>query len=101
MNIYYWPPGIPREYTLAAYCRAYEALGFTPCADGDVQPEVEKVALFALPTGTPTHAVRQLPNGKWTSKLGVAEDIEYSLHGLVSPAYGSVVQFLKRPPSDR
>jgi len=45
----------------------------------------------------PTHAARQLENGRWTSKLGELEDIEHDLHHLASGAYGAVVQILKRP----
>jgi hypothetical protein len=48
--------------------------------------------------GEPTHAARQLPNGKWTSKLGRWQDIEYELDGLVGKMYGTVTvnQILKR-----
>jgi hypothetical protein len=50
-----------------------------------------------------THATRQVPSGKWTSKLGVNIDIEHNLvgsledAGLTDEEYGKVVQFLKRP----
>jgi hypothetical protein len=46
--------------------------------------------------GEPTHAARQLPNGKWTSKLGRWQDIEHELDGLVGEMYGTVKQILKR-----
>jgi hypothetical protein len=47
--------------------------------------------------GSPTHAARQLDNGRWTSKLGELEDIEHSLRDLEGAAYGTVVQVMKRP----
>ncbi|TAF36353.1 MAG: hypothetical protein EAZ69_10585 [Oscillatoriales cyanobacterium] len=46
--------------------------------------------------GIPTHAARQLANGKWTSKLGWLEDIEHELDGLTGDRYGVVGQILKR-----
>ena len=53
--------------------------------------------MFADDQGTPLHAARQLPNGRWTSKLGELEDIEHVLHDLEGAAYGSVVLVMKRP----
>jgi hypothetical protein len=44
----------------------------------------------------PKHAARQLPNGRWTSKLGVSEDIEHALHDLTGLIYGSVALVFKR-----
>jgi hypothetical protein len=46
--------------------------------------------------GELTRAARQLPNGKWTSKLGRWQDIEHELDGLVGAMYGTVRQILKR-----
>jgi hypothetical protein len=61
-----------------------------------VEPGYEKVALFAL-AGVPKHAARQLPSGRWVSKLGPSEDIEHALHDLTGMVYGSVVLVMKRP----
>ncbi len=48
-----------------------------------------------------THAVRQLANGKWTSKLGKAEDIEHdSPDDIAGGLYGEVVQFMRRVRPD-
>lgn len=52
---------------------------------------------FADADSIPTHAARQLPNGRWTSKLGFLEDIEHDLHDVAGEAYGTVVVLLKRP----
>jgi hypothetical protein len=44
-----------------------------------------------------THAARQLPTGKWTSKLGKAEDIEHdSPDDVAGGIYGEVVLFMRR-----
>jgi hypothetical protein len=92
----YWPAGVPRERTLAAFLQAFATLGYSPCPDSSVEPGWEKVALYATDEG-PSHAARQLANGRWTSKLGPDDDIEHVLEGLQGPAYGAVVQYLRRP----
>lgn len=91
----YWPPGVPREETVEAFSAAFATLGYSPTADPSHESGVEKVALFA--NTAPTHAARQLPSGKWTSKLGQAEDIEHLLTGLTGVVYGRVVIVLGRP----
>jgi hypothetical protein len=71
-------------------------LGFSPCEDAGLEVGFEKIALYATSDGEPTHAARQLRNGKWTSKLGRWQDIEHELEGLVGEMYGTVKQILKR-----
>jgi hypothetical protein len=66
------------------------------CDDERLEAGYEKVALFAL-LGKPKHAARQLPGGRWTSKLGEWEDIEHALHDLTGMVYGSVALVMKRP----
>jgi hypothetical protein len=97
MGTQYWPKDVPREATLAAFVAAYSTLGFRECDIGDLEAGFEEVAVFTKPAGTPTHAARQLPNGRWTSKLGHNEDIEHDLRGIEGRSYGQVRQFLKRP----
>jgi len=92
----YWPPGIPRERTVPAFVQALATVGFSPCDYDSLEPGWEKVAIYATGEG-PTHAARQLPIGAWTSKLGPDDDIEHTLMGLCGLAYGSVVEFLRRP----
>ena len=96
----YWPPGVPRKEDLQTFIAAFATLGYTVCADGALEPGFEKVALFGDAEGKPKHAAKQLPNGRWTSKLGFAEDIEHIIWGLEGGQYGNVVQYLKRtiPP---
>jgi hypothetical protein len=93
----YWPAGVPREVSLAAFQRAFASLGYTPCEGADLEAGFEKVALFANLQDRPTHAARQLPEGRWTSKLGKMEDIEHALFDLEGAIYGSVVLVMKRP----
>lgn len=99
---YYWPPNIPREETIDAFVRAYGTVGYCKCDDGSLEPDFEKIALYATQGTvgglTPTHAARLLPSGRWTSKLGVCEDIEHeNVDSVACPTYGTAVIYLKRP----
>lgn len=103
--MYFWPPNVPREVTVDAFIRAYEAVGFSVCGDGELEEDFEKIALYAkrMPWGDvePTHAARQLPDGTWTSKLGPCEDVGHrTVADVNGPAYGAPVQFLKRQRQD-
>lgn len=93
----YWPSGVPREETIAAFIAAYQTLGYKECPDDSVERGFEKIAIFADANRTPTHAARQLPNGIWTSKFGAYEDVRHiDLSCIVGPFYGIVVAYMKR-----
>lgn len=98
-DLYFWPEGAPRELTVDAVIQAYTTIGFVLCQTSELEPGVEKIAIYVHSNGTPTHTARQLPSGKWTSKLGQSEDIEHELNGLTNSEYGSVARILKRPLS--
>jgi len=96
-----WPHGVPRQETIAAFVRMYEARGYQKCIDGSLEAGIEKIALYGIPGPTglplPTHAAYQLENGNWTSKLGDFEDIEHFLvEKLNGPRYGAVALYMKR-----
>jgi hypothetical protein len=93
----YWPPGAPRVETIEAFVQAYGLHGYTLPADSSLEPGKQKVAIFAKPSGTPTHAARQLPDGWWASKLGESIDIEHEFSALDGPVYGTVAVILSRP----
>jgi hypothetical protein len=92
---YYWPAGQTREVSLDAFLRAFMSLGFEQCPTGELEAGFEKVAIYAA-EGKPTHAARQLGDGRWTSKLGKESDITHTLRGLEGPVYGQVAGYLKR-----
>ncbi|MBT6049245.1 MAG: hypothetical protein HOG49_20815 [Candidatus Scalindua sp.] len=97
-DLYFWPPGIQRTYTLDAYINAYGTLGYTTCEDTEYEEDYEKIAIYLDSDETPTHAARQLDSGNWTSKLGSLEDIEHnSLDDIICYEYGSSVVVMKRP----
>jgi hypothetical protein len=92
-----WPAAIPRVETIAAFEALFASYGFALCSTEEFEAGFEKVALFARPDGRPTHAARQLPNGRWTSKLGKSEDIEHDLRAIEGDVYGGVVRIYRRP----
>jgi len=92
-----WPDGVPNEVTLPAFTAAFATLNYFVCENDAHEGGWEKVAIFVDERQTPTHAARQLANGRWTSKLGKAEDIEHDLHALEGDVYGKVAMLLKRP----
>lgn len=91
----FWPDGVARQETLAAFAMAYATLGYAPCDDNGLEKGYEKIALYAI-DGMPTHAARQLRTGRWTSKLGAEEDIEHELGAIEGSKYGYVALYLKR-----
>lgn len=92
-----WPPAAARELTLDAFGSAFYSLSYLAATDETLERGFEKVAVFADADGKPTHAARQLSSGKWTSKLGQAEDIEHELRALEGELYGAVAMVLQRP----
>ena len=99
----YWPTGAPRSLRVADFVAMFRMQGFETCDQEPPQAGYEQIALFAK-DGLFTHVARQLPNGRWTSKLGADVDIEHELEDLIrrrSPSasyrYGEVVGYMKRP----
>lgn len=100
----WWEPGVCWPAQAEGYGpdvleAAFRSLGYEPCADGGVEAGFEKVALYAAGAFY-THAARQLPSGKWTSKLGRSEDIEHDTpDDIAGGAYGEVFRFMRRTVS--
>jgi len=96
-GFYYWPPSVPRTETVESFVRAFRTLGFAPCGKA-AEPEAgfERIALYG-DEGRVKHPARQLPDGKWTSKLGESVDIEHPLDALVGRLYGNVLVVMRRP----
>ncbi len=91
-----WPSNAPRDVTVAAFIATFATLGFETCETPSLEEGYKKIAIYAR-AGMPTHAARQLPSGRWTSKIGKNVDIEHTLEGLEGPFYGTVVAFMKKP----
>ena len=94
---YYWPRHAPAVETVDSFIVAFERDGYSVCETADLEPGYEKIAIYADPSGVPTHAARQLPSGLWTSKLGSSYDIEHAtLEGLEGNIYGEARAILRR-----
>lgn len=99
----YWPEQLPRGDSVENVARAFALAGFERCDTPDLEPGIEKIALFA-DEGRFTHVARQLASGRWTSKIGRNCDIEHDLDVLPSrrssfPSYryGEIAAYMQRP----
>jgi hypothetical protein len=93
---YFWPDNIRYEETIEAFVELFHSINYEYCDNYLPENNYEKIAIYAL-NDIPTHAARQLSNGKWTSKLGRNIDIEHNtLDCLNGPAYGEVAVIMKR-----
>lgn len=92
----YWPSDAPCELSLDAFVKAYASIRYEVCDDEAYDPEYDKVALFADPSGCPTHAALQIDDLYWTSKLGKLHDIRHPLRALDGGRYGRVKLFMRR-----
>lgn len=99
---YYWPPGIDRDDRLETLVRLFQSLNYTKAEKFDANAKshergVSKIAIYADTASVAwTHAARQLPSGRWTSKLGDFEDIEHdTLEGLQGTVYCDLTYIMK------
>lgn len=95
---YFWPDGALRDGSVEAILDGYSRLGFVVCENAELEPGVYKIAVFSTRLGSPQHVARQLPDGRWASKMGELEDIEHaSLRDLSQGRYGLPTRFMKVP----
>jgi hypothetical protein len=100
----YWPEGVPRRRTIRAFRLAFAKEGYEVCDDSSLEEGFEKVVLYVSDTPTPehpldapTHMARQLPCGKWTSKLGEDIDIAHDIpERLTGRTYGRIEMYMRR-----
>ena len=92
----FWPKDVPATETRTAFIKAFRTKGYEICEGPGLEPGYEKVCVYER-LGRPRHAARQLPSGKWTSKLGMGNDISHELDGLIGQRYGKPALFMKRP----
>ena len=103
---HWWQPGVywrpldwsERDFGIGALEQAFRQAGYEDCgADTSLEPGHLKVSFYASGGFLYTHAARQLPTGKWTSKLGKSVDIEHDTPEVVAGGvYGEVMQIMKR-----
>lgn len=92
---YRWPA--KRTPMIESLVEVFESLGYEVCPSGSLENGYEKVVLYER-NGMWKHAAKQLPTGKWTSKLGFEEDVEHDAPDcLAGTMYGSVHCYMRRP----
>jgi hypothetical protein len=94
----FWPAGCDRGVKVRSFVEAFQNLGYKKCKLEDDWTQFEYVAIYKL-NGSPSHAARQLEDGRWTSKTGPGWDITHPLAGLNGVEYGQPTLFMKRPRS--
>lgn len=93
---YYWPSGIVGRDELQTLIQLYLDSGYEECENSQQEAGFKKVAIYVNEEG-PTHAARQLASGRWTSKLGMLEDIEHDTpEALEGESYGKAAVFLRK-----
>ena len=109
---YVWPFKIKNSEKLEFFIELFSKLGYIEESDNieNEHPNYRKIALF-VKVGSDlsdrlscecTHAVRQLSNGLWASKLGRNHDIEHSNpHDLEGQGYGIIAIILKKNISNK
>jgi hypothetical protein len=91
----YWPISW-REETLECFVAAFRSIGYKKCWLSIRQKRFERVAIYTK-DNIPTHAAKQLNDGRWKSKLGPWEDIEHNTTKAVEEyIYGKVAVYMKR-----
>jgi hypothetical protein len=98
---FYWPIAVSRDVCgIGTLVEMFRTLGFHEGASQQLETGIEKVALYGNGLHY-THAARQLPTGKWTSKLGKLADIEHDHPDDVAGGiYGEVVEVMMRTHDD-
>lgn len=98
---YFWPYGFPRDHKLTTFLGIFAAHDYRICGTSQVERGYEKVALYGTAERI-THASRQLLTGRWTSKMGDAEDIEHSTAKSIADGfYGPLVVVMSRLTAGR
>lgn len=93
---YYWP-ATRRTAAIEALVEVYTNEGYELCDDSSLEEGYVKMALYAR-NRLWTHAARQLPDGRWTSKLGMDDDITHATPECLNCLqYGEVYCFMRRP----
>jgi hypothetical protein len=92
---YYWP--LDRDDRLEDWIGALSLNNYKTTDNWDLEPGIEKVAIYVGGDGSPEHVARQLESGAWTSKIGKLEDIRHAtLGGLEGKEYGRATVIMQR-----
>ncbi len=97
LSFAYWPPGVPRATTVAAFVHAFSTIGYESSPDDSWEEGHDKIALYVKQDGDVAHAARQLDELCWSSKLGAELILCHPLKALEGSFYGEARVFLRRP----
>jgi hypothetical protein len=73
--------------------------GYVECENGDFIEATEKISIYTKDGtrgGKPTHAVKQLDEQNWASKLGDAYDICHKERAVGGGIYGEIAAYMRR-----
>lgn len=91
---YKWP--FQRTPLVVSLVGVFRSLGYKICDSDELEDGYDKVALYAK-KDIWKHAARQLPSGRWASKLGPDEDIEHETPTcLCGEIYGNIHCIMRR-----
>lgn len=97
----WWPPTAPRTLDPQSLIAAFEYFGFEVCANGTVEPDYDKVALYEK-NGEWQHAAVIEEEDLYHSKMGVWWDIVHRSGDLFhDDAYGDIFAYMRRPIANR
>jgi hypothetical protein len=69
--------------------------GFERCNNGDLEDGYEKIAIYTKGRKF-CHVARQVPDGRWESKLGTLDDVIHGLEAVEGQLYGAATIFMRR-----
>lgn len=97
----WWPEEVPCNEDKETLISLFEYFGFTVCDNDSVEPDYDKVALYANEEGW-THAAKIIGDNVLHSKIGTAWDIHHSGGDtFANTEYGGIYAYMKRPIADR
>jgi hypothetical protein len=93
----YWPSGAIIGRSPEALMSAFATIGYRACDDGKQMSGFEKIVIYVNGYREWTHAAKQRPDGHWSSKLGLWEDIRHAtVEAVECHAYGKASYYMKR-----
>jgi hypothetical protein len=95
LNLNAYTHSLNDVWILEAFIELFRSVNYECCDTSVPENSFEKIAIYML-DNIPTHAARQLPNGKWTSKLGSGIDEHDTPDCLNGPIYGKSAIIIKR-----
>jgi len=92
----YWPPWATANNKIESLKELFAGLNYDECGDNSLEAGYEKVALYES-RGRFEHAARQMPTGRWRSKMGRGPLIEHrSPESLSGGVYGEPAIYMRR-----